>query len=402
MGLLCKTAIINEMWQDFKNIYHLFKAVFANLYFKFPSRNMKVVGITGTDGKTTTSHLLYHILKNEGLKVALISTVSALIDGKEYDTGFHVTTPDSFQIQRYISLAQRAKCEYLLLEVTSHALDQNRVFGIHFAIGILTNVSHEHLDYHKTYENYVKTKFKLLRHADSVVVNSDDKSYRFISKLRKTFSSQQWITYGFHDAEITLKEYPFVKTLPGEYNWSNGLAAVAAAKLLGIAVSELKSAFASFSLPKGRLEVVYDKDFQVIIDFAHTPNSLEHVLQSMKERTKGRLIHVFGSAGHRDSSKRPLMGKASSEYADISILTAEDPRGESVEKISDEIKSGMSKKNDETVVVIADRRDAITAAISMARKQDTVIITGKGHERSMNYGNGEVAWSDVEAVNKAL
>lgn len=389
------------MWQDFKNIYHLLRAILANIFYGFPSKNMKIIGVTGTDGKTTTSHLIYHVLKSEGLKVALISTVAAKIGEKEYDTGFHVTTPDSFQIQKYLSLAKKAKSEYVVLEVTSHALDQNRVFGINFDIGVLTNISHEHLDYHKTYQNYVKTKYKLLERSESVVVNKDDRSYKHILKLKKPWEKHVWHTYGFTDADIKLSDAPFVKNLPGKYNWSNGMAAISVGTLLGISPDEMKKSFASFRLPQGRFDKVYDKNFTIYIDFAHTPNSLEQVLQTLKDQTYERLIHVFGSAGMRDKSKRPLMGKASGKYSDVIILTAEDPRSESVEDICSDIKSGITK-NDEAVIIIPDRQDAITAAIEMAKKDDTIVISGKGHETSMNLGDGEIPWSDYEAVEKAL
>jgi len=390
------------MWQDVKNMYHLFRAVFANISFGFPSKNMTVIGVTGTDGKTTTSHFIYHILKSEGLKVALVSTVSAMIDGKEHDTGFHVTTPDSFQIQKYLSLAKKAKCEYVVLEVTSHALDQNRVHGIHFNVGVVTNISHEHLDYHKTYEKYVRTKFKLLARADSVLVNKDDKSYRYLTALKKDLSNQQWHTYGLQHADLTLSDAPFVNEFPGEYNWYNGLAGVSVGKLLGISFDEMKKSCKTFRFPKGRLDLVYDKQFKVYVDFAHTPNSIKQVLQTLNAKTNGRLIHVFGSAGQRDSTKRPLMGKASSDFTDITILTAEDPRSESVEKICRDIRAGMVEKKRDAAITIPDRQTAINAAIDIAQKGDTVVVTGKGHEQSMNFGMGEVHWSDYEAVEKAL
>lgn len=361
---------------------------------------MKVIGITGTDGKTTTSHLIYHILKSEGLKVALISTVAAKIGDKEYDTGFHVTTPDSFQIQKYLSLAKKAKCDYVVLEVTSHALHQNRVFGIHFDVGVMTNVSHEHMDYHKSYEKYVETKYRLLALSDTVVVNKDDRSYNYLLAFKGQWSKQLWKTYGFKNADVTLQTAPFVKELQGEYNWSNALAATAVGELLGVSVNEVEKAVKTFTLPKGRFDKVYDKEFSIYIDFAHTPNSLEQVLKTLKGITKGRLIHIFGSAGMRDASKRPLMGKASSMYSDVIILTAEDPRSESIETICEEIKSGVSRRD--AVVIIPDRQDAITAGVEMAKKGDVIIITGKGHERSMNLGDGEVPWSDYEGVKTAL
>lgn len=374
------------MWQKIKNIYHLCNALMANVWYGFPSKKLTVIGVTGTDGKTTTTNIIYHILKTADKDVSMISTVGANINGQAYGIGFHVTTPSPWQIQSFLSKARG----YLVLEVTSHALDQNRVFGVDFAIGVLTNVTNEHLDYHKTYENYVKTKAKLLQAAKVAIVNRDDESFKVIkSKV---------ITYGIKQGAITPKSFPFKTKLFGEYNKYNILAAVAVCKNIGLSDSQIKKGIETFTLPIGRAEIVHEDNFTVMIDFAHTPNAFAKLLPEIKKQIKGKLIHVFGAAGKRDASKRPLMGEISSEYADVVILTSEDPRNEPVEKIMDEIESGMKKK----VVKIANRQEAITAAIKMAKKGDFVLLTGKSHEQSMNYGNGEEPWSEHEAVEKAL
>lgn len=377
----------------------------ANVLYKFPANSMIVIGVTGTDGKTTTAHMIYHLLSTEGKNVSLISTIAAIINGKQHDTGFHVTTPDSFTIQKYLSLAKKAGSEYVVIEVTSHAIDQNRVFGIPFAVSVLTNITPEHLDYHKTYENYLHTKFKLLHRAKTAVLNRDDTSYSYHSEIEKERSKTQYVTYGFSEkSEVNLITAPFVKKLQGEYNWSNGLAAVSVGKLLGLSMHEMNVSFSSFTFPTGRLETVYDKDFKVVIDFAHTAGGIEALLKNFAIKEKnGRLIHVFGSAGQRDVIKRPEMGKVSSRYADIIVLTAEDPRTEAVSDISAQIKDGIHSKNDHPVVITIDsREDAIVSAIEMAEKGDVVLITGKGHEKSMNMGHGEVPWSDHDAVSRAL
>ena len=168
------------MWQETKNIYHFFVAVLANAIFLFPARGIKVIAVTGTDGKTTTVNLIYHILKNAGHKTSMISSISAVINGKTYDTGFHVTTPSSFSLQKFLKRAKDANCEYFVLEATSHAIDQNRIVGIPIKVGVLTNITNEHLDYHKTYENYLKTKSKLLEKSEICIINQDDKSYNFL------------------------------------------------------------------------------------------------------------------------------------------------------------------------------------------------------------------------------
>lgn len=408
------------MWQDLKNFYHLFNAIFVNLWFRFPSKNLTVIGVTGTDGKTTTVNIIYHLLKKSGLNVSMISTVGAIINGKKYDVGFHTTTPSSWQIQGFLKKIPKDESKdkkYMVIEVTSHAIDQNRIWGISFDVAVLTNVSREHLDYHKTYERYVATKAKLLELARTAIINKDDESYEIIRLKLKTQDSKSQtkaskvITYGMKsNSDINPNNFPFKTRLIGEFNKYNILAAITVCKALGLEDRDIKKGIETFEVPIGREEVVYDKNFKVMIDFAHTPNALEQILSTIRSKVKGKLIHVFGSAGERDWQKRPQMGKISSRYSDCIILTVEDPRSESVEKIMEEIEKGIFnerqnikfQKEKKYYFKIADRQEAINKAIKMARKGDLVLITGKGHEKSMNYGNGEKVWSEHEAVRKAL
>jgi len=394
------------MWQEIKNTYHLFSAILACVLYAFPTKYLTVIGVTGTDGKTTTVNLIYHILKSTNKNVSMISSVKAVINGKDYDTGFHVTTPSSWKVQAFLKKAagelQNKKDGYMILEVTSHAIDQQRIWGVNFDVAVLTNVTHEHLDYHKTYENYVKTKIKLLQKAKIGIYNRDDRSYEVINS-KYTIKNAKWLTYGIKNiADITLKEFPIKTTLVGEYNTYNILAAVAVCKQLGLTDEKIKKAIQTFRLPVGRGEIVYENSFTVMIDFAHTPNAINQLLSALRPQVKGKLIHVFGSAGKRDIKKRPAMGEAAARYADTVILTAEDPRGENVLTISQEIISGMPDKDQEKVSIIPDRQEAINKAIFLAKKGDFVVITGKGHEQSMNYGSGEVLWTDHEGVEKAL
>lgn len=392
------------MWQETKNIYHFFQAVLASIFFGFPANDMVVIGVTGTDGKTTTANLIFHILKRAGHKTAIISTVSAIIGDREFDTGFHVSTPDPFILQSYLRKAKKSGVTHVVLEITSHALDQYRVWGIPIAVGVLTNVTHEHLDYHKTYEQYLKTKLRLLQIADVAVVNRDDESYDSI-KYKVSSIKGKLATYGLENGDVNREVFPFKTHLIGDYNKYNILAAVAACQNLGIDDADIKKAIADFIPPVGRAEIVHENDFTVMIDFAHTPNSLQNILQAVRsELSNGRLVHVFGAAGERDKRKRPEMGRVSSEYADVIILTAEDPRSESVKSIMSQIEAGFVKVSPSKAkpYKIPDRHEAIEQAIKMAKKGDFVVITGKGHERSMNFGNGEVPWSDHSAVEKAL
>lgn len=385
------------MWQKTKNLYHLGIAIISNAWFNFPSRKLTIIGVTGTDGKTTTTCLIYHILHTAGLNVSMVSSVGAIIGGKNYDIGFHVTTPSSFSLQGFLNRAvmdgKTSNPNYLVLETTSHALDQYRVFGIKFDVGVLTNVTHEHLDYHKTYKNYVKTKEKLLKMSKTAITNRDDESFALLnSKL---------VTYGMKsNADVNPGNFPFKTNLIGDFNKYNVLAAISACKALGMKDNEIRVGIKSFSPPKGREDIVYNMDFKIMIDFAHTPNAFKQILSAIRPDIKGRLIHVFGSAGLRDEEKRPIMGKNSSQYADIIILTSEDPRTESIDRINKQIESGIMKKS--KIIKISDRKEAIEKAIKIANKDDFILITGKSHEKSMNYGHGEEPWDEYEVVRKAI
>ncbi len=391
------------MIRKLKNFYHRIAAVLMNILFLFPGRKLKVIGVTGTDGKTTTVNLIYHILKENGYSASMLTSIGAFVGKKEYETGFHVTTPSSFSLQRILRKAVKTKSEYFVLEVTSHALDQYRTGGVPFKIGVLTNITSEHLDYHKTFDNYLRTKEKLLKKAEMVIVNRDDSSYTMLSESKNETANRNWITYGFSEsADINLKNFPFEsRVLIGDFNKYNGLAAVAVAKTLGISEAGIRNAIKTFKLPLGRLDFVYDEDFAVVIDFAHTPNAFEQLLSSLRQETTGRIIHVFGSAGERDHAKRPFMGEISSKHADILLITAEDPRSEDVNKIIDEIASGVKRK-DAKVFKLPNRKNAIEAAIEMAGKGDLVVITGKSHEKSMTYGNKDLPWDEYKVVEDAI
>lgn len=407
------------MWQRAKNQYHLSQALLANLIYWFPSQKMKIIGVTGTDGKTTTASMIYHVLENAGYKTGLISSVGAVINDKSSDIGFHVTTPGRFALQSYLRKSKNEGLEYIVLEITSHALDQYRAFGIPIEVGVLTNISNEHLDYHKTYERYVAAKAKLLKAAKVAVVNKDDKSYNSILGYIR---NKKVVTYGLgQDSIINPDKFPFRTNLIGKFNIYNSLAAISALREINIPDDEIRKGIESFRPPAGRQEVVYDKEFCIINDFAHTPNSFLSVLPEIKKKTHGKLIHVFGAAGDRDRYKRPEMGKISSQNADIIILTGEDPRNENIAEINNQIISGITDSNfgiinyeafkkgevyrnkeNKYIFLIPDRKEAIEFAISIAQKGDTVFLTGKGHEKSINYGRGEEPWNESEVALDAV
>ncbi|MEK9146584.1 MAG: UDP-N-acetylmuramoyl-L-alanyl-D-glutamate--2,6-diaminopimelate ligase [Patescibacteria group bacterium] len=396
------------MWQKIKNYYHLVQALTAAIFFNFPSKKLIVIGVTGTDGKTTTVNMIYHILKSSGKKVSMISSVNAQIGPKTYDTGFHVTTPGPWQIQKYLRKAQDALSQYFVLEATSHSLDQNRLALVYFRAGVITNITHEHLDYHKTWENYANAKSKLLRNVQISVLNKDDKgSYNFL----KNRTEGKIITYSLkNNSQVNLKNFPVKLKIPGDYNLSNSLAAAAVCSAFGIDKKTILGALANFQGVTGRLEEVnLGQDFKVIVDFAHTPNGLENALKALSSQLTvhgSQLIAVFGAAGLRDRAKRQLMGKVAAQFADLSVLTAEDPRTENVNDIIDEVAKGFTskgKKEGKDFFKVANRGQAIEFAITkLAKKGDIVATFGKSHEKSMAYGKKETPWDEFEVTRKAI
>lgn len=344
-----------------KNIYHFLTAWFFVIWYGIPSRNIKIIGVTGTDGKTTTCHLIYEILKEAGIKVALISTVS--------DTGFHVTSPDARILQPLLLRIKKNGFTHLVLEVTSHGLDQNRFAGMRFYTAVITNITHEHLDYHGTFEKYKATKMKLLRMA-------------------------QYPIYKYKKTKMKVNN----PALVGEYNKYNIGAAEAVAKILDIRSQIIEDVVNKFSGVPGRMEEVrLGQNFRAIIDFAHTPNALEQVLKMLKSQCSrhNKIILVFGCAGLRDHSKRPMMGEIAMRLADKVIITAEDPRTETLDSIYRDIAAEGSIRED-------DRQKAIELAVSLAQPGDIVVATGKGHEKSMCFGKTEYPWSEREAFEKAI
>ena len=365
----------------------------------FAGRKLKIIGVTGTDGKTTTSHLIYEILRNAGFKVALVSTVAAYIGDEEIDTGFHVTSPEPWLLQPLLKKIEKKGFTHLVLEVTSHGLDQNRFVGVKFYVGVITNITHEHLDYHGTFEKYKVAKLKLLRMARHPIFKYAK------SKMRVDNPA-----------------------LAGEYNLYNIGAAEAVVKIFGVRYSVVSEVVKNFAGVPGRMEEIkLGQPFRAIVDFAHTPNALEQVLKELRKqlflpldsaRDENKLILVFGCAGLRDHAKRPMMGKIAARLADKVIITAEDPRTESLDDIYRQITSSLPSPESSTsrfagrrggstavggeVFRVDDRQLAINKAVSLAKPGDIVVVTGKGHEKSMCFGKTEYPWSDREAVGKAI
>ena len=405
----------------------------AAAYFNHPARKLTMIGITGTDGKTTTCNLLYQILSVAGQKTGMISTINAVIGEEKLDTGFHVTTPDSLDVQRYLAKMVETGLTHVILETTSHGWSQFRVDACEFDIGIITNITHEHLDYHGTYENYRAAKARLFSGLAEVsnkahgnirlgILNRDDVSYEYLQSATKV----NQVSYGIHpDSDFHAQEINFSPSgvnffikhgglrqqiqspLVGAFNVSNCMAAYAAAVHgLGIAPEVAARGIAMVSNVPGRMESVdMGQNFTAIVDFAHTPNALRSALLAAREIVHGRLIVVFGSAGLRDREKRRLMAEVAVEMADISIFTAEDPRTESLNSILEEMAVGAKSKGgfeNESYWKIPDRREAIRQAVKMASNGDLVMVCGKGHEQSMCFGEIEYPWDDRQAMRSAL
>ena len=399
--------------------------------FEIDTSKMRYIGITGTDGKTTTCYMIYHLLKEAGFKPALISTVAAYIGNEKIDTGLHTTTPSSQEIYELIKRIESENCTHLIIEATSHGLEQGRLAGLKFDTVGYTNVTSEHLDYHGDWNNYCNVKSflitKHLKENGNVVLNLDDKSYDVLSELVVspiTYSILKESDFKASNIkeevdkisfELTKENNKFDVKLPilGSYNVSNFLCALAICEKENIDITKMIESIFSFKTVIGRMEVIQSEPFTVIVDYAHTANAVEKVLESSKLLIKGngKLIHVFGCAGRRDFYKRPEMGKISNELSDITILTAEDPRFENLKDINDQIEKGWNggkNKNaklfrfdnmDQNVQV---RRDAIIKGLELVEDGDVVIITGKAHEESLCFGQIEYPWNDIEEVKNLL
>ncbi|MFA5828109.1 MAG: UDP-N-acetylmuramoyl-L-alanyl-D-glutamate--2,6-diaminopimelate ligase [Candidatus Shapirobacteria bacterium] len=425
--------------QKIKNLFwHLPKSIFFNLYYGLPSRKLILIGVTGTDGKTTTCTLIHEILKNNGLQSGLISTIHAKIGDKIIETGLHTTSPDPKLIQQLFRRMVKAGLTHCVCEVTSHALDQNRFWGCQFEISAITNTSHEHLDYHKTMENYLRSKTKLFRISNHAILNKDDPSYNIISPTvtvpHKTYSINK--KSDFQAKDITIKKTYMEFMVNGvkiktdsnyHYQIYNILASLAVTKHLGINIHTAKSTIVKFPETKGRREEVPNEfGIKTIIDFAHTPYALESTLSALKNITPNNLIVIFGATGGRDKSKRPLMGKTVSHVANIALLTSDDTRNEKVEDINEQIISGIDKNLSElwdykevqsqnlyskvtqaarkkfTFMNIPNRQDAFNIAAKLAHPGDTIVACGKGHETTILHGSTEYPWSESEAFRSAL
>ncbi len=412
----------------------------AAAFYGNPGRKLTVIGVTGTDGKTTTCNLIYQILLAAGFKTGLISTVNAIIGDEILDTGFHVTTPDAPDVQKYLAQMLTAELTHVVIETTSHGWAQYRVDACEFDIGVVTNITHEHLDQHGSFENYRAAKARLFLSLDKTlpkshgnprltILNRDDSSYDYLSGI----SSEPMVSYGLdltaniraESVEYSPQGIRFIaigrgtiksrfedfqvkvaSPLVGRFNVSNCLAALAVAHGLGISPEAAARGISVMPGVPGRMERIdLGQQFSAIVDFAHTPNAMRVAIETVRMMTEKRVIVIFGSAGLRDREKRRMMAEVAAELADVSILTAEDPRTESLDEILKEMAVGanaMGGEEKKTFWRIPDRGSAIQFGVKLADPGDIVMVCGKGHEQSMCFGTIEYPWDDRIAMRAAL
>lgn len=399
----------------------------AAAFFDFPGNDLKVIGITGTDGKTTTSYLTDAILTAHQVRTGMIGTVSVKIAGESVDHETRQTTPESLDIQRYLARMRDADVEWTILEATSHGLAAHRLDGITFDIAAVTNVTHEHLEFHGSIEAYRSAKASLFERAGAsggwAVINLDDPVSRSFADVA---TGANLLTYSRSGAPATLVASQLVcgasgstfqvesewgrteirLPYPGEFNVENALCAIGIAVAAGVPFDSLGEALEWAPPVPGRMAAVDENQpFSVIVDYAHTPESLEKILTLLRRLTTGKIICVSGSAGERDVEKRPMQGEVSARLADLSVFTTEDPRFEDAASIIDDIAEGarrLGKTEGSDFVCIVDRQEAIDFAILRAQTGDIVLLAGKGHERSIIWGHEKRPWDEAAAARLAL
>lgn len=375
-------------------------------FFGNPSKKLKIIGVTGTNGKTTVATLLYRITKELGYKVGLISTVENLINGEKMSATYNApsTTPDPIFLHKLLNKMAHEKCEYVFMEVTSHALDQDRVAGINFAGGIFTNLTHDHLDYHGSMENYFGAKkkfFKMLPRNAFVLSNADDAyGLRMLHGIRA-----KPYTYGLKNKNTKTDFNEKLETkLIGDFNSYNALAAYSALILLGMENEKIKYVLRNIEAPKGRFEhFTSSTGALVIVDYAHTPDALENVLKTIQTLRKdgSKIISVFGCGGDRDPNKRKVMGKLGATLSDIAIFTSDNPRSEDPNKIIEEMKEDLSVEELARVKSISNRREAILESVKLAQSGDIILCAGKGHEDYQEIMGVKNHFDDMEEYKKA-
>lgn len=409
-------------------LYHRIKAMIAAVVYGFPANGMIVIGVTGTNGKTTTVNLIANILSKNGDKVGMTSTVGFRIGDDKWVNDTKQSTVSPFALQKLLKRMRAAGCKYAVLEVTSHAVTQSRIFGINFDVAVITNITEDHLEYHGNFNNYLEAKGGLFRKVSRgkrkfgvpkvLVLNADDQYFSYFDR----FVADQKVNYGLKSATVYAAELvkkpdgsefvlhvpnnavPVGINLPGEYNVYNALAAAAVCMSLGVPLAAIADGLRESAVVPGRFEhIEAGQDYAVIVDYAHTTDALENLLKVYREVTPGRLFLVFGATGGgRDKAKRPKMGAAADELADYIVVTNDDPYEEDELGIIDQVSTGVRREEGRSFWKIPDRHEAIRLALTLARKGDTVLIAGKGAEMVMMIGGKRVPWNDRVTVEELI
>lgn len=423
---LVKKLIPTGLFYYIEPCGHLCEAVLLNVINGFPGRNFKIIGVTGTNGKTTTSFLIHRMLHEAGYKVGLMSTVGYGVGSDIKPQIHHMTNVSVPELMQRLKWMKSQKVEWLVLETTSHALAQNRVWGMPYSVAVLTNITHEHLAYHRTFERYRQAKRRLFTLADrnkkglrTGIINAEDPSAEVFAA-----SIAHPVTYGIkagdlraQNVQLTPKgvsyrlqvgkdNYHIHCHIPGTFNVYNSLAAVGVGRVVGLSVQQIEQGIAALSGVEGRMTTIDEgQDFTVIVDYAHSPDSFEKLFKDIKPVVKGRLIVLFGSLGQGDKGKRPLQGKLAGEYADEVVICEEDDRQEDGQAIMAEIAAGVEaagKVKDKDLFLVHDRQEAIAFVLGRAQKNDTVLLLGKGHEKTIEHADGEHPWDEGATARAAL
>ncbi|MBU1934762.1 UDP-N-acetylmuramoyl-L-alanyl-D-glutamate--2,6-diaminopimelate ligase [Patescibacteria group bacterium] len=418
-------------------LWHKLKGLTAAIVNGFPARKMVVIGVTGTNGKTTTSHMIEHILRTSGKKVAMISTVALSINGKSKANKSKKTTLSPFLTQKFLRNCVKKGVEYVVIEASSHALHQSRLLGIPFAIAVLTNITHEHLDYHGTMKRYARTKkilfniaartckqkeaevAKNIPHQHGLVLNSSDRFYQEFIEI----DCPTKISYGFGEGDLQAQAVTYSKygskfairyqrdqigvelKVPGGFNIENALAATGAALNCKLSLEDIKHGLENFEGVPGRMERISSPlGFEVVVDFALTPDALNKLYKTLRETTPNKLIGIIGSCGDRDKKKRPDMGSIVAEHTDITIVTDEEPYSEDPMQIMQAVLEGAKKikKLKKDLHLIEDRYEAIEFAVKNASEGDIIVVTGMGNFTTRNMNKGPIAWDEREVVREII
>ncbi|MCB2340811.1 UDP-N-acetylmuramoyl-L-alanyl-D-glutamate--2,6-diaminopimelate ligase [Clostridium estertheticum] len=389
-------------------------AISAANFYENPSRSMKMIGITGTNGKTTSAFMIKAILEQSGYKVGLIGTIANFIGKKKIHT--ERTTPESLELHELFKEMVDSNVDYCVMEVSSHSLSLDRVYGIEFCESIFTNLTQDHLDFHKTFENYFNAKLKLFKLSKTSVINIDDeygaKAYNLIKNSKLSFALNHTadimasnIKMHSRGSKFTLKykesSFDIELNIPGNYNIYNALGCITVCLNQGIEITVIKKALQKVQVP-GRCELVennHNLGFEIILDYAHTPDGLENILETVREFTKGKLISVYGCGGDRDKTKRPIMGKIGTNLSDFSFITSDNPRTEDPLEIIKDVVLGIEKNNFE---IVENRREAIKRAIESATTGDIIVIAGKGHEDYQILKDKTIHFDEREVISEIL